>query len=160
MNKEHHYSINVEWTGNKGNGTSAYNAYERSHSVSAQDKVTIQASSDPAFRGDKTKYNPEEFLLSAIATCHMLWFLHVCADNGIIVTNYIDNPKGVMVENTGGGGHFVDVCLYPEVTVISESDISKLDAMHEKANGFCFISNSLNFKVRHIGKGISQSTES
>src|SRR5688500_3083851 len=104
MAKEHVYTLTIAWTGNSGTGTSGYRTYERSHRISATNKPEILASSDPAFRGDKQKYNPEELLVASLSSCHMLWFLHLCADQGIIVTDYIDNPSGVMVETADGGG--------------------------------------------------------
>ena len=82
--KNHHYKITVCWTGNKGKGTSSYREYERSHDISAENKVIIQASSDPSFRGDKTKYNPEEMFLSSISSCHMLWYLHFCSEQELL----------------------------------------------------------------------------
>lgn len=146
MNKEHHYQVHVKWTGNKGTGTSGYSDYERSHTISAENKTEILASSDPAFRGDATKYNPEEFLVASVSTCHMLWFLHLCADAGICVTNYTDNPKGTMIESNTPG-HFTEIILYPQVTVALKENIEKLDAIHQTAHQKCFIANSLNFPV-------------
>lgn len=154
MNKEHFYSLTIKWTGNKGQGTSGYLSYERSHSILIDGKQEILASSDPAFRGDKTKHNPEELLLASIASCHMLWFLHLCSDNGIIVMDYLDNPKGTMMEVQNGSGKFTEVTLNPEVTIKDESDLDKLTDLHRKANQLCFIANSVNFPVKHnpIGK--------
>ncbi|MEI6752282.1 MAG: OsmC family protein [Paludibacter sp.] len=149
MNKEHFYKLTVQWTGNKGNGTLNYRAYERNHVISADNKETILASADPAFRGDKTKYNPEELLLASISSCHMLWFLHLCADNGIIVIDYIDNPTGIMEETENGGGKFKEVILNPIVTVNDITSPDKLNDLHKKANELCFIANSVNFIVKH-----------
>lgn len=146
MNKEHHYEVNIKWTGNKGTGTSGYAEYERSHIISAKNKVDILASSDTAFRGDATKYNPEDLLVSSVATCHMLWFLHLCSDAGICVTDYIDNPKGVMIEAVEGG-HFTSITLNPLATVTKVEDIDRLAEIHNVAHKKCFIANSLNFPV-------------
>lgn len=150
--KEHFYKLSVKWTGNKGEGTTNYRAYTRDHTISSPDKSEIFASADPAFLGDKGKYNPEEFLLAALSTCHMLWFLHLCADRGVIVVDYIDEPVATMYELTGGGGHFKDATLNPLVTVTDGSMTDKLDAIHEQANKKCFIANSMNFPVKHRGK--------
>ena len=142
LNREHQYNLTVQWTGNTGTGTSNYGAFERSHSIFVDHKVEIMGSSDPAFRGDKTKHNPEELLLASISSCHMLWYLHLCAVAGIIVTDYIDNASGTMIETANGGGKFTAVTLYPVVTI---TDM----AMMAKANELCFIANSLNFPVCH-----------
>lgn len=145
----HTYHLTINWTGNKGQGTSDYRSYERSHSIVIADKQDIQGSSDPAFRGDKTKHNPEELFLASIASCHMLWYLHLCADAGIIVTNYQDNATGIMQETTNGSGHFTEVTLHPVVTVSDTSMIDKANELHKKANELCFIANSCNFPIHH-----------
>ena len=149
MNKKHQYSLAVKWTGNKGNGTSSYTSYERSHSVISENKPDILCSSDPVFHGDMTKYNPEEFLVAALSSCHMLSYLHLCAVNGIVVVDYTDNPVGIMEESPDGSGRFTNVTLHPVVKVSDQSMIEKANALHERANELCFIANSCNFKVYH-----------
>lgn len=147
--KNHHYKITIQWTGNQGTGTSGYRAYERSHTISAENKTVIEGSSDPAFRGDRTQYNPEELFLSSLSSCHMLWYLHFCSEAGIIVTDYTDEAIGIMTETASGSGHFTEVTLYPRVTVAEESMIEKAEQLHHKANQYCFIANSVNFPVKH-----------
>ena len=147
--KEHNYSVTIEWTGNKGVGTTAYNTYERSHVLHVENKVDIQGSSDTPFRGDNTKHNPEDMLVSSLSSCHMLWYLHLCADAGVIVTSYTDTAKGIMQEVPGGGGHFSEVTLYPVVTVTEQGMVDKANALHDKAHEKCFIANSVNFPVKH-----------
>jgi len=149
MNKEHHYSTSIEWTGNKGTGTSGYRNYGRSYTISIENKVTIDGSSDPAFRGDKTKHNPEELFLASLSSCHMLWYLHFCSEAGVILTEYTDKATGIMAETANGSGHFTEVTLHPEIIVTDESMIEKAVELHQKANEFCFIANSVNFKVKH-----------
>jgi organic hydroperoxide reductase OsmC/OhrA len=153
MTKEHHYRLTIEWTGNTGSGTSDYRSYERSHIIKADNKPEIMASSDPAFRGDKTKYNPEELLLASISSCHMLWFLHLCADEDIVVMEYTDNPTGTMIETDNGGGKFSEVILKPEVTVKDSASLNKLENIHHKAHERCFIANSVNFPIIHQATG-------
>ena len=149
MAKKHNYSLNIKWTGNKGEGTTRYDAYDRSYIISGENKVDILGSADAPFRGDITKYNPEDLLLASLSSCHMLWYFHLCADAGIIVTDYIDNPTGILVQNETGSGSFSEVTLNPIVTVSDSSMIEKANQLHEKANQFCFIANSVNFKVKH-----------
>lgn len=149
MDKKHQYSLTIKWTGNKGEGTSNYRAYERNHTIISENKAEILCSSDPVFRGDKTKYNPEELLVAALSACHMLSYLHLCAVAGIVVTDYVDNPSGIMLESQDGSGHFTEVTLYPVVTVTDNSMIEKANELHNRANELCFIANSCNFKVHH-----------
>ena len=149
MKGQHNYAATVKWTGNKGTGTSGYKDFERSHTVSIDNKPTILCSSDPAFLGDRTKYNPEELLLASLSSCHMLWYLHLCAMDKIIVTKYTDNATGIMLENANGSGYFSEVSLNPVVVITESSTIEKANALHKKANEYCFIANSVNFKVLH-----------
>lgn len=153
--KTHNYEVKVEWTGNKGSGTFDYRSYSRNHIITGKDKgISIPASSDPTFMGDPSKYNPEELFLSSLSACHMLWFLHLCAINNIIVLEYSDVPSGTMEERGDGSGFFKEVILHPEVVVSSEEMISKANELHEKANQMCFIANSCNFDIRHEAKTI------
>jgi organic hydroperoxide reductase OsmC/OhrA len=147
--KHHHYALTTKWTGNNGEGTSAYKSYERSYEVIINGKQIIKGSSDPSFLGDKKKHNPEELFLASISSCHMLWYLHLCTDAAVVVTDYIDYATGTMVETINGGGKFEEVILNPVVTVkeFSMKDNAKL--LHNKAHEHCFIANSLNFNVSH-----------
>ena len=149
MKREHTYTLSLTWTGNKGTGTSGYRDYERSHILSKEGKPDIVGSSDPAFRGDSSRYNPEELLVASLSSCHMLWFLHLCADEGVIVLEYTDQATGTMIETEDGGGRFREVTLKPQVTVAEEQMARKLDALHKRAHELCFIANSVNFPVHH-----------
>lgn len=151
MPGQHHYSATIQWTGNKGTGTSHYRDYERSHQITIAGKADIAGSSDPAFRGDKSRHNPEDLLVSSLAACHMLWYLHLCSEAGVVVLDYTDNASGTMAETANGGGHFTEVTLNPVVIVAEDSMIEKAIALHEKANELCFIANSVNFPVKHLG---------
>lgn len=145
--KLHLYRVDVTWTGNTGTGTQSYNAYDRTHTITAADKPAIAASADPIFRGDKTKYNPEELLVASLSSCHMLWYLHLCAGAGVIVTRYVDYPIGTMMETGDGGGQFSKVLLRPIVTITPESDSELAAQLHGQAHQKCFIANSMNFPV-------------
>lgn len=149
MDKTHTYTLLTKWTGNKGTGTNDYRAYERSHSVFIQNKTELLCSSDIPFRGDGSKHNPEDMLLTALSSCHLLWYLHLCADAGVIVLKYEDQATGTMVEVPTGGGHFTEVILNPVVTVSEISMIEKANQLHDNAHEKCFIANSVNFPVKH-----------
>ena len=152
MDKEHHYSATIYWQSEQG--TTGYKNYSRDHLINIPGKPVLEASSDPAFQGNPSKYNPEELFISAIANCHMLWYLHLCSINGIVVTDYRDSVKGVMQEEADGSGRFTAVMLFPIVTVKEPSMIEKAGQLHQEANKFCFIANSLNFAVHHQPKVI------
>jgi organic hydroperoxide reductase OsmC/OhrA len=141
--KRHHYRASVDW---QGAGTTSYKAYSRDHVIAAEGKPEIPGSSDPGFRGDAKRYNPEDLLVASISSCHMLWYLHLCAVNGVVVTRYRDEAEGTMVEDADGGGRFERVTLHPRVT-IAAGDEEKARALHAEAHRLCFIANSVNFPV-------------
>jgi organic hydroperoxide reductase OsmC/OhrA len=149
--KEHNYNTTLQWTGNTGKGTASYRGYERAHKISVQGKPEITCSSDPAFRGDRSKYNPEEMFLASLSSCHMLWFLHLSSEAGVIVQEYSDSAKAIMMESEDGNGKFKEVILRPHVKVKEEWMMEKVNDLHDKAHHFCFIANSCNFPIRHEG---------
>ncbi|MEO6760374.1 MAG: OsmC family protein [Saprospiraceae bacterium] len=149
MEKQHQYSLAVKWTGNTGQGTAGYRQYERSHTILVDGKAEIKGSSDPNFRGDASRHNPEELFLASLSACHLLWYLHLCAENGVVVTDYVDQASGVMQETTDGGGRFIEVVLHPVVTVADEAMLELARSLHQAAHAKCFIANSCNFPVRH-----------
>lgn len=152
VHKQHTYAVGVRWTGDLGTGTSGYRAYSRDHEVSAEGKPAIPASSDPAFRGDASRYNPEELLVASLSSCHMLWYLHLCSDAGVVVTGYVDDAVGTMAETADGGGHFTSVELRPSVRVAAGADEGLAMSLHEKAHHLCFIANSVNFPVTCVAR--------
>jgi organic hydroperoxide reductase OsmC/OhrA len=150
MDRTHHYHIFNRWTGNLGAGTSAYAAYSRAHELSGADKsASIPGSSDPLFRGDRTRYNPEELLLGALSACHMLWVLHLSADAGITITDYQDEAYGEMAEHADGSGEFTRAVLRPRVKIAQADRIDDAIAIHTRAHAACALARSMNFPVEH-----------
>src|SRR5688572_7632428 len=152
MAHTHRYNAQTRWVGNRGTGTSDYKAYDRNHDISIQGKPVLKCSSDPSFRGDPSRQNPEELLVASLSGCHMLWYLHLCATNGVVVTEYLDDATGTMEENKDGSGQFTEVILNPTVTVKDASMIEKANALHHEANKMCFIARSVKFPVKHNPK--------
>lgn len=151
MSKEHLYKAKINWTGNLGTGTSEYTAYSRAYEISGDGgdgKDIILASADPVYRGEASRYNPEELVVSAIAGCHMLWYLHLCADAGVVVVDYKDEASGTLTESDDGNGKFSEVTIKPQVIITKESNVEIAEKLHERAHEFCFIANSMNFPVR------------
>ncbi len=147
IGKEHQYATQITWTGNRGEGTSGYRVYERSYDLSAEGKPTIRGSADATFRGEAAKWNPEDMLLAALSSCHMLSYLHCCTDAGIVVLEYTDSATGTMELSENGAGHFTRVTLHPHVTIADTSDAALAEELHHKAHELCFIANSVNFPV-------------
>jgi organic hydroperoxide reductase OsmC/OhrA len=149
--KEHHYRVTVTWTGNKGEGTANYKAFARDHIIQAEGKPSIPGSSDPSFRGAPDRYNPEDLLVSSLSACHMLWYLHLCSVNDLVVIDYKDQARGIMMEKADGSGYFTEVILCPVVTIADGTGprVEKALQLHHEANKMCFVANSVNFPVRH-----------
>jgi len=148
MTRRHSYETVVTWTGDRGTGTSGYRDYDRDHAVAAEGRPPIPGSSDPVFRGHPARWNPEQLLVAALSQCHMLQYLHLCADAGVVVTGYVDHACGTMTE-AGRGGRFTEVVLRPRVTVASPAMVAAATALHDDAHRVCFIASSVNFPVRH-----------
>ena len=148
MPHEHNYKLTAVWTGNKGDGTKNVRTYDRSHTVSIEGKPELFLTTDNPFVGDKSKLNPEDLLVSAISSCHMLSYLYLCAMEGIVITSYIDNATGIMIEKESSGGNFKEVSLNPIIYVAEESMIVKAIELHHKAHEICYIANSVNFEVK------------
>lgn len=146
--KTHRYPATVEWSGNRGSGTASYRDYDRTHRIMVAGKPEIAGSSDPSFRGDPGRHNPEELLVASVSACHMLWFLHLCAEAGIVVTSYRDEAEGVMEEEADGSGQFARVVLRPAVRVQGVVEPGRVLGMHDAAHAKCFISRSVRFPVR------------
>ena len=149
--REHHYHVTVAWTGNTGSGTAGYRGYERRHEIHVRGsaKPHIPGSSDPTFRGDAARWNPEELLVASLSACHELWYLHLCADAGVVVTAYVDHAEGTMVEDASGAGRFTRVVLRPIVTVAAGADVARARALHGDAHAMCYVARSVNFPVEH-----------
>jgi organic hydroperoxide reductase OsmC/OhrA len=146
----HHFEATVTWTGNQGTGTSTYRAYSRNYEVTGDGKsAAIAGSSAPAFRGDKSRYNPEDLMIASLSACHMLWVLHLCAEAKITVVEYVDTASGTMVFNPDGSGQFSEVVLRPRITVMEKGREADIAAINERSHRLCFIARSVNFPVRH-----------
>lgn len=148
MTHDHNYKLTTKWTGNTGEGTKNVRTYDRSHTVSIQGKPELFLTTDNPAVGDKSKLNPEDLLVSAISSCHMLSYLYLCSLEGIVVTAYTDNASGTMIENATGGGSFIEVTLNPIFYVSDESMVEKAIELHHKAHEICYIANSVNFDVK------------
>jgi organic hydroperoxide reductase OsmC/OhrA len=143
---DHTYQVRVEWTGNRGTGTSGYRAYGREHTISADGKPDIPGSSDPAFRGNADRWNPEDLLVASASACHKLWYLHLCAVAGVVVQGYVDEAVGTMVEDEQGG-RFTRITLRPRVTIRAGDDAALAARLHHDAHAKCYVANSVNFPI-------------
>jgi organic hydroperoxide reductase OsmC/OhrA len=145
---DHHYALDLAWTGNRGAGTTGYRDYGREVTLRADGKPDLLGSADPTFRGDAARWNPEELLVAALAQCHLLSYLHMAVTHGVVVTGYVDRPVGTMAQ-AGVGGHFTRVLLRPVVTIADAAQADLARRIHADAGEACFIASSVNFPVDH-----------
>jgi len=147
--KTHDYTAGIVWDGNTGTGTSSYTSYGRQYRLIIDGKPDLPLSSDPLFRGEAEKHNPEDLFLASISACHMLFVLSLCARNGIRVTAYEDRAQGRMTIDEKGGGKFEEVTLYPRMTIAAGDDAARAAALHDTAHELCFIANSCSVPIHH-----------
>lgn len=147
--KEHDFTAQVVWTGNKGEGTKSYRSYTRDWSVTTPGKPEIKCSNDPLLGGDPSLHNPEDMLIATVSACHMLWYLHLASSAKIVVTSYTDNPVGTGQSEPDGTGRFISAVLRPEITVERGTDLAKADQIHHEIHKHCFIARSVNFPIRY-----------
>lgn len=147
--QEHHYSARIRWTGNLGSGTSGYRSYSRDHEVDVDGPGLLLGTADPTFHGSKDRWNPEQLLLTAVAQCHLLSYLHVAVSAGVVVTGYRDTASGTMRLNSDGSGEFTGITLRPHVELEDAGQAALADSLHAEANRLCFIARSVNFPVHH-----------
>ena len=145
----HTYRSTIRWTGARGAGTTGYRDYDRLYDVQVDGKPVIRGSSDPLYRGDPARHNPEDLLVAAVSACHMLWYLHLCADAGVVVVDYVDECNGNLAENADGSGRFTAVTLRPRVTITAASDPELAGRLHADANWMCPLAASMAFPVHH-----------
>jgi organic hydroperoxide reductase OsmC/OhrA len=147
--REHYYRSHLVWEGNRGDGTSSYARYGREHRIVIEGKPDLAATADVAFRGEAGTHNPEDLFLAAIASCHMLSYLALCAREGLVVVAYEDRATGIMREDGKGGGRFEEVVLHPVVTIADRARAERAMELHKRAHELCFIANSCSVPIHH-----------
>ncbi|MCC0065275.1 MAG: OsmC family protein [Defluviimonas sp.] len=152
MTMGHDFTSRIVWTGNRGEGTRTYRSYDRTWDIAVPGKAPVPCSNDPALGGDPAKMNPEDLLLSSLAACHMLWYLHYASEAGIVVLGYRDQPVGQAETLASGAGRFVSAELRPEITVAAGTDLAAAEAIHARIHAVCFIARSVSFPVRHVAR--------
>lgn len=146
---EHEYTSRIAWTGNRGDGTRTYKGYDRTWDICTTGKAVVHCSNDPLLGGDPAKPNPEDLLLSALASCHMLWYLHLASKAGIVVHEYTDEPLGIGETAANGAGRFLRAILRPRIVLQEGADSQKADLIHHRIHEYCFIARSVNFPVAY-----------
>lgn len=147
MTKLHAFPAQIQWTGNQGSGNKTYQGYARTWQVQTPGKPVIECSNDPMLGGDPGLHNPEDLLISTVSACHMLWYLHLSHNAGILVTAYSDRPEGIGESEPSGAGRFIRATLRPQITLAPGQDQARADAVHGEIHKVCFIARSVNFPI-------------
>lgn len=145
--RAHEYALHARWEGDGTAGTTTYASYTRALEVRIGNKAPLALSADAAFRGDPARHNPEDLLLAALASCHMLAYLALCARRRVRVLRYEDHAQARMVVHPDGSGEFESVTLRPYVTIAAGSARELALALHEDAGRLCFIARSVRTPV-------------
>jgi organic hydroperoxide reductase OsmC/OhrA len=149
------YGSTIEWT--RGDAVFTDQKYSRAHSWHFDGGAVVAASSSPhSVRlpwSDPAGVDPEEALVAAVASCHMLWFLSLAAERAIVIDSYRDDAEGRMGSFEDGRVGIVEVLLRPQLVVsaLSQLDDAAIDAVHHAAHERCNIAHSLRGTVRVQG---------
>lgn len=149
MAKRHDFTSLVRWTGDRGEGTRTYKGYDRTWQIETPGKAPITCSNDPLLGGDPSKHNPEDLLIATLSACHMLWYLHLASQAGIVVRAYADEPIGEGESAPDGSGRFIGAVLRPRIEVEAGCDLGRAEAIHHEIHKVCFVARSVNFPVRY-----------
>jgi organic hydroperoxide reductase OsmC/OhrA len=143
------YRATVEWT---GEGDFAANRYSRAHVWRFDGGAEVPASASPQVvplpYSDPAGVDPEEALIASASSCHMLWFLHLARDAGLVVTRYRDEAVGHIGKDDRGRTAFTRIALRPSIDFASPApDAQTLERLHHAAHDACFIANTLRCEV-------------
>lgn len=149
MKNLHHFDLELNWSSDFNDLSSEHVRVNKNHIVAIQHKPVLHISAAKAFKGDADLYNPEDLLLSSIASCHMMSYLYCCSQENIVIKSYSDKATGILEVNMDGSGNFVRVVLNPVVIIEDSEKVELARLLHVRANKLCFIANSCNFPVVH-----------
>jgi organic hydroperoxide reductase OsmC/OhrA len=149
MSRFHDFTSRIVWTGNRGDGTRHYRGYDRTWEIQIPGKPTIACSNDPLLGGDPSRPNPEDLLISALSACHMLWYLHLASEAGIVVVSYADSPVGHGETDPSGAGRFNSAVLRPVIKLAAGADVAMADRIHHEVGKYCFIARSVRFPITY-----------
>ncbi len=140
------HTAHIDWK--RTTPTFEYDAYNREHSWTFDNGTKVEASAAPAFMG-KAGIDPEEALVAALSSCHMLTFLAVCSKKRFVVESYTDDPVGILEKNEQGKMAVTHITLNPKVSFSGENSPSEdqIKDLHQSAHENCFIANSFSGKV-------------
>lgn len=131
--KDGPYSVNIEWAGNTGCGTSAPDAFRPDHWIGSEMLAPVPGTADRGPSVSPYRYNPEQLLVASISSAHMLAYLDAAAEAGIVVTAYLDRARAEMVD-LDGHHEVQSIMLTPRITLANEVDREAAEALHTEAH--------------------------
>ena len=143
----------AEITWQRGSQAFADNRYSRAHQWRFDGGLTVPGSSSPHSvplpMSDPAAVDPEEALVAALSSCHMLFFLSIAAQRGLVVDRYVDSAVGLLEKDDAGKLAMTRITLAPAITFSGElrPDAAQLDAIHHAAHERCYIANSIKAEV-------------
>ncbi|WP_159022904.1 OsmC family protein [Formosa sp. L2A11] len=152
MSTSFQFHINNSWSLEEATSTKKEGGSLKTHQVFLEDGKRLDVSAAKPFKGDASKYNPEELLMAALSSCHFMSYLYVCEQAGISILEYSDSVEGFLMLNNDGSGAFTKVTLNPKVKIESESQKQLAEDLHKKAGALCFIANSCAFTIEYKPK--------
>lgn len=144
----HEYRITTTWHGNTADGP---RHYSRTHDTTTTPPTTpLKVTADKPFRGEPGIHNPEQLLVMAASSCHMMSFLYCASQAGFDIRHYVDEAHALMpmrATNTA----ITAITLHPTVTIANytSSQQNQLDALMDQAHDECFIANTLSCPITH-----------
>lgn len=144
------FTIDLNWKNTRSDFN--FNDYSRDHQLTFSGKQTLTNSAAADYLGNADAANPEELLLSALASCHMLTFFAIASKTGHIIESYSDKPVALLGKNDSNKISVTEITLSPTIVFSGEKipTSEQLKSMHEKAHHNCFIAQSIKTKVNIV----------
>ncbi|QDO92455.1 osmotically inducible protein OsmC [Formosa sediminum] len=143
------FKISNSWSLEHASKITSKGGSIKTHQVFLEKGKTLEVSAAKPFKGDPSKYNPEELLMAALSSCHFMSYLYVCEQAGITILEYSDTVEGILNLQANGSGAFAKISLNPQVKIENQDQIQLAESLHEKAGNLCFIANSCAFKIEY-----------
>ncbi|MEO9954951.1 OsmC family protein [Nonlabens sp.] len=140
MKSKFHFEVHTQWQKDQF-------VNPKTHTSTIDGKESMNVSAAREFKGEPDKRNPEDLLLSALSSCHMMSYFYVCQQQGIEIIDYKDTAVGTLELRADSSGGFTAVQLNPVVTIKNKNQKTLAIRLHDKAHQLCFIANSVNFEI-------------
>lgn len=142
----------IEWQ--RGEQPFSDNKYSRAHNWTFDGGTVVRGSSTPSAMippplSDETAVDPEEALVAAVSSCHMMFFLAYARKDGFIVDSYRDAAEGTLGKDERGKMSITDIVLRPAISWSGDKvpDAAMIADLHHRAHEACYIGNSVRSTV-------------